>query len=202
MGRSMIDRLFKSALIVGFWGMLLPWGWAKFVADQILYAEDLNQLAEWAKSIMWLHAATLALILPVLMRLHELRQMPELDRSVRDMWDNVVNKLSRRLYGFMFVVILSGVVCLSIPIFKANKMLYLAMLFFAGNTAYFSAAILISLCALLLKSLQMKTRIQDDYRDKKERQTLLDEMKKDREKGFDPVESLDRYNQIIERSCY
>ncbi|MBF0192088.1 MAG: hypothetical protein HQL99_13255 [Magnetococcales bacterium] len=191
-------RWLTSSLVVGIWGVLLPWVWFSLLADQISCPKDLDRLAEWVKLMPWLHVIVLGLIFQLIPRLYELRHMDQLDRRLRTELTLIVDLLSWRLIRMAMVVVVSGLVCFAAPMVKGSDGLRFAMIFLAGSTVYFSLAILLASLALLMETMRQKTRILDHDSDKKKQIALIEALKKDREVEYRTREDLDKYNEFIQ----
>ncbi|GAB0056729.1 hypothetical protein SIID45300_01040 [Candidatus Magnetaquicoccaceae bacterium FCR-1] len=188
----------NSFLVVGVWGALFPWIWFKFLAGQILHLNDLDRLAEWVRYVPGLHFAVLGVIFALNPRLHELRQMEQLDRELRFELTEIVEQLSGRLFRMAMVVVVSILVCLAAPMFKGDDLLRFAMIFAAGSTVYFSSAFLLALFVLSQELSRQKTRISDHDRDKRAQIELIKALKEAREKEYKPLDALDKYNEFIQ----
>lgn len=192
-----MNNQIRSVLLIGFWGLLTPWLSGHLVANLMLQAQDLDLLAGHMKFLLGLHVFVLGLLYTTLTpKLSELRDMSELESDTRRDMKVIIKQLEGRLRRFFLVAILSVLVCIAASVVKENGETRFFLIFVAGNSVYFSVAILIVSFALLLEIQHCKTRILDHDRKKKKRVATLEKLEKDRAEGFQSEEKLEQYNRV------
>ena len=193
----MTNNLIRSVLLIGFWGMLVPWLSGQSVAAIMLWPKDLDLLANNVKFLPALHVFVLGLLYTTLIsKLSELRNMDELKSGTRQDMKVLVEKLERRLYLFVGWIVFSVVVCFAAWVVKESEMLRFFLIFLAANSLFLSVVVLIVSFALLLEINHCKARILDYNRKTKKREETLKTLEQHRAEGFKPVAKLEQYNHV------